>query len=50
MYDDIYQQMVEADVALMLPEAIWMILHGDEVYKDDSFGRKVTHNLINPSM
>jgi hypothetical protein len=49
MYDDIYEQMVKAGVAEMLPEPTWVNVHGDEVCEDDSFGRKVTYKLTHPS-
>ena len=48
MYDEVYNGMVEAGVAVKLDEPMWVDKEGVETTKDNSFGRKVTHQLIHP--
>ena len=50
MYTQIYEQMVEAKVAVELPDPVWMNNDGVEVCEDDSTGCKVTHDLTHPEM
>ena len=50
MYDQIYDMMVEAGVAVKKDYPEWMDAYGDIVYEDDALGCKVTHDLIRPEM
>ena len=50
MYTQIYEQMVEAKVAVELPDPVWMNDDGVVVCEADSTGCKVTHDLTHPEM
>ena len=50
MYDQIYDMMVEAGVAVKKDYPEWMDAYGDIVYEDNALGCKVTHDLIRPEM
>ena len=50
MYDQIYDMMVEAGVAVKKDYPEWMDAYGDIVYEDDALGCKVTHDLIRPEI
>ena len=50
MYTQIYKQMVEAKIAVELPDPIWMNDYGEEVPEEDAIGYNVTHNLKHPEM
>ena len=50
MYTQVYEQMVEAKVAVELPDPVWMNDDGKEVPEEDANGCKVTHDLKHPEM
>jgi hypothetical protein len=48
MYDEVYDAMVLAGVAIKLDAPIWVNQQGFETDEADAFGRKVTHMLMHP--
>ena len=50
MYDQVYEHMVDAGLAVKLLSPKWMNKEGVEAGKEESFGCMVTHNLLYPEM
>ena len=50
MYEQVYDQMVEAGVAVKHDTPQWQNTNGDIVGEEDAVGCKVTHDLIHPEM
>lgn len=50
MYTQIYEHMVEANVAVQLPDPVWMNNDGVEVSEENSTGCKVTRDLKHPKI
>jgi hypothetical protein len=48
MYDEVYNGMVEAGVAVKLVEPMWEDREGREMTKENAFGKKATHQLMHP--
>jgi hypothetical protein len=49
MYDDIYDEMTEAGVAVELETPKWVDRDGKEAEQSKAEGRKITHELIHLS-
>ena len=50
MYDQVYEQMEDAGVAVKYDRARWMDKQGNDVLEENAFGYMVTHNLEYPEM
>lgn len=50
MYTQIYEQMVETNVAVELPDPVWMNDYGEEVQEEHATDCKVIHDLKHPEM
>eukprot|EP00978_Attheya_sp_CCMP212_P026409 scaffold86813_cov51-Attheya_sp.AAC.1 len=48
MYNEIYEEMAEAGVAMELDEPVWVDKDGNGVKQGQAMGRKNTHRLIHP--
>ena len=50
MYNHIYDEMVDANVASIYEDPMWQDCDGTRCNESNSFGCKVTHNLTHPEM
>jgi hypothetical protein len=49
MYNHIYEEMVASGIAETLMVPVWCNQSGEEVEKDEAYGRPVTHRLLHPN-
>ena len=50
MYEQVYDEMVDAGVAVKMASPAWLDINGDLVHEDDALGCMVTHDLTHPEM